>query len=360
MVILVTGGAGFIGSTVVDQLVAAGHAVRVVDLLHPGAHADLPGYLNPDANLLLGDLADADVACAAVAGVDAVCHQASMVGLGVDFTDVTDYAHHNVTATAQLLCALHDRSFSGRLVLASSMVVYGEGGYRCDEHGSVQAPVRNAEDLAAGRFDPRCGDCGRTLVVVRVDETAPTDPRSVYAATKLHQEHLCAAYSREHDAPFVALRYHNVYGPRMPASSPYSGVAAIFRSALEEGRAPTVYEDGGQQRDFVHVDDVAVANLCALFAPPSVTGAYNVASGETHTVLELAEALATAIPGAPAPLVTGSWRAADVRHVLAATGRATRALGFEAATPFAAGVRAFATAPLRPSGEDLGSVPSVP
>jgi len=222
----------------------------------------------------------------------------------------------------------------------------------------MPAPSRRDDHLANGRFDPVCPACGDPLLVERVDEAAPLQPRSVYAATKLHQEHLCEAYGREHRAPVLALRYHNVYGPRMPASSPYSGVAAIFRSAYEEGRAPLVYEDGGQRRDFVHVADVAAANVLALQADPDVTGACNVATGVEHTVLDLAQALRTAIPGAPAPLVTGTWRAGDVRHVLAATGRAERVLGFRAAVPFPEGIQEFARAPLRPSVEPVGSVPS--
>jgi dTDP-L-rhamnose 4-epimerase len=364
MVILVTGGAGFVGSAVVDRLVAAGHEVRVVDVLHPGAHASVPGYLSDGADYRWGDLADPDVAGAAVAGVEAVCHQASMVGLGVDFGDVSAYAHHNVLATAQLLQALHERDFSGRIVLASSMVVYGEGAYRCAEHGTMRAPGRREADLSRGCFDPHCPHCGRVLEVARVEESAPLDPRSVYAATKLHQEHLCDVYGREHAAPTIALRYHNVYGPRMPASSPYSGVAAIFRSAFEEGRSPLVFEDGGQLRDFVHVDDVAAANELALTAPPDISGAVNVATGQAHTVLELASQLAATIPGAPAPEVTGTWRSADVRHVLAATTRASAVLRFRSAVGFEEGVRAFATAPLRPtvvasrSVSPGGSVPS--
>lgn len=356
--VLVTGGAGFIGSAIVDRLVAAGDTVRVVDLLHPAAHTAVPDYLSPGVEYVWGDLADPDIARRAVDGIDVVCHQASMVGLGVDFGDVTQYAHHNVTATAELLRALHDRSFRGRIVLAGSMVVYGEGAYRCSRHGRVRPAPRDEADLGRGSFDPRCPACRDPLEVVRVEETAPLEPRSVYAATKLHQEHLCDAYGREHDAPVLALRYHNVYGPRMPASSPYSGVAAIFRSAFEEQRAPLVYEDGGQQRDFVHVDDVAAANLAALNAPMTATGPCNVASGEAHTVLELAEALASAIPGAPAPIVSGRWRAADVRHVLAATARAADLLGFVAQREFAEGIRSFATAPLRSSTPVAGSVPS--
>jgi dTDP-L-rhamnose 4-epimerase len=351
MVILVTGGAGFVGSAIVDRLVAAGHDVRVLDALHPDAHRGAPDYLNPRATYLFGDLADPDTADRAVRGVDAVSHQASLVGLGVAFSDVTDYARHNVLATAQLLRSLHDAGFRGRIALAGSMAVYGEGAYCCPAHGSVRALDRRPEDLGRQMYEPRCPRCEADLVPQRIAEDSMPRPRSVYAATKLHQEHLVEAFGREHrDASVVTLRYHNVYGPRMPENSPYSGVAAILRSAYESGVAPTIYEDGRQLRDFVHVDDVTAANVLALTAPDEVDGTFNVASGEAHTVLELAQVLAAAIPGTPPPMVSHSWRAADIRHVLASTDRATEKLGFAATVPFGAGVADFATSPLRGNG----------
>jgi dTDP-L-rhamnose 4-epimerase len=347
--ILVTGGAGFIGSHVVDLLLAAGHAVRVVDALLPAAHRERPGYLDPAAEWLHGDLRDPDVAERAVAGAAAVCHQAAMVGLGVDLADLPDYVGHNDLATAQLLRALAARGFAGRIVLASSMVVYGEGRYACEEHGLVTPAERAAADLDAGRFEPPCPHCGRPLEPRSVPEDTPPDPRSVYAATKLAQEHLCAAYGRETGAPVTALRYHNVYGPRMPRDTPYAGVASIFRSAYAAGRAPRVFEDGGQRRDFVHVRDVARANVSALTAPEPVPGVFNVASGTPRTVLELAQALARASDAPPAatPRVTGEWRAGDVRHILASPELAAARLGFRAQEDFAAGMAEFAAAPLR-------------
>jgi len=347
VVILVTGGAGFIGSFVVDLLVDAGHEVRVVDVLHPGAHEHVPEYLHADADYRWGDLADPDVARDAVRGIDAVCHQASMVGLGTDFADVSAYVHHNDVATAVLLGALHDHAFAGRVVLASSMVVYGEGAYRCAHHGVVRPAPRRAEDLARGEFDPTCPACSRSLMPVRISENALLEPRSVYAATKLHQEHLCACWGREHDTSVIALRYHNVYGPRMPADTPYSGVAAIFRSALQRGLAPKVYEDGAQLRDFVHVEDIARANVLALEARGDVAGACNIASGEPHTILDLAEALTNAVGEPTMPVITGTSRGGDVRHVLASPERAARMLGFRATVPFVRGIEDFATAPLR-------------
>ncbi len=343
--ILVTGGAGFIGSHVVDALLAAGEEVRVLDVLLPAAHRSRPAYLDPRAELVEGDVRDAGVVARALDGVDAVSHQAAMVGLGVDIGDIADYVSHNDLGTAVLLRALAARRFSGRLVLGSSMVVYGEGRYRCAEHGLVRPGPRRAADLDAGRFEPPCTVCGRALGAERVPEDAPADPRNVYAATKLAQEHLCAAFARETGVAFTALRYHNVFGPRMPRDTPYAGVASIFRSAFAAGRAPRVFEDGAQTRDFVHVRDVARANLLALGdAPP---GVYNVCSGTPRTVGEMAAALGEAIPGAPEPVVTGEWRAGDVRHVFASPERAAAALGFAAQEDFAAGMREFATAELR-------------
>jgi len=348
--VLVTGGAGFIGSHVVDALLDGGASVRVLDSLDPTVHAVRPGHLDGRVDLVEADVSDAGAVRSAVDGVDAVCHQAAKVGLGVDFGDVGDYVASNDMGTAVLLGELWRRSFRGRLVLASSMVVYGEGRSRCPDHGRVVPGPRQPVDLDAGRFEPRCPvpGCSRAVAWDPVDEGTPPDPRNVYAATKLHQEHLCSLWGRESGATVVALRYHNVYGPRMPRDTPYAGVASIFRSALEGGRAPQVFEDGGQTRDFVHVGDVARANVMAITGGEVESGAYNVASGAPHTVGEMAVALAAAFgPGAPRPVVTGAWRLGDVRHVVASPVRAAEVLGFRAEVDFAAGMAEFARAPVR-------------
>ena len=346
--ILLTGGAGFIGSHVVDALLADGREVRVLDLLLPAAHARPPDYLHPGVELVRGDVSDPSTVARALRGVDAVCHQAAMVGLGQDMLDVADYVRHNDLGTAVLLRELAAIAFKGRLVLASSMVVYGEGGYRCRRHGAVRPGPREVGDLAAGRFEPRCPRCGSELEPFAIDESAPLDPRSVYAATKVHQEHLCFAFSRETGVPVTALRYHNVYGPRMPRDTPYAGVAAIFASALAAGRAPRVFEDGGQLRDFVHVRDVARANVIALTGERPATGAFNIASGRPRSVGEMAVTLADAAgPGAPRPITTGDFRVGDVRHVFASARRAERSLGFTAGEDFESGMAEFAGAPLR-------------
>ena len=346
MRVLVTGGAGFVGSHVVDRLVADGADVRVLDVLAPSAHAGVPDYLNPAGEYRWGDVRDPEVVAAAVAGVDAVCHQAARVGLGRGMDDAVDYVADNGLGTAVLLQALARAGFSGRFVLASSMVVYGEGRYACADHGVVRPGPRAVADLDAGRFEPPCPRCRKALSPEPVPEDAPLDPRNAYAATKVHQEHLSSVFARETGAAVAALRYHNVYGPRMPRDTPYAGVASVFRSALAAGRAPEVHEDGNQLRDFVHVDDVARANVAAL-CDPAAPGAFNVASGEPHTVGEMARALAAAFPGAPAPERSGRYRLGDVRHVVGSPERARRLLGFAARVPFAEGMAAFATAPLR-------------
>ncbi len=347
--VLVTGGAGFIGSHIAEELLAHGCEVRIVDALLASAHAaGAEPYVPAGAELVRGDLRDPDVCRRAVEGIDAVCHQAAMVGLGADVGDIADYVAHNDLATAVLLRELAARSYRGRIVLAGSMVVYGEGRYRCPEDGIVRPGPRAISDLDAGTFDPRCPVCARPLAPEPVPEDAPMDPRNVYAATKLHQEHLCDAFAREVDGVVVtALRYHNVYGSRMPRDTPYAGVASIFRSAVAAGRPPQVFEDGRQLRDFIDARDVARANRLALLGEPA-PGAFNVATGRPASVGDMARALASVTGDrAVEPVVTGAYRRGDVRHVFASAERAREVLGFSARIDLEAGMRDFARAPLR-------------
>ena len=349
MRVLVTGGAGFIGSHIVHELVAGDHEVVVLDSLHPAAHRSRPDDLDARVEYHWNDLNDGTTVRALVRGTDAICHQAAMVGLGVDFSDVTDYVTDNDLGTAVLLRTLHETGWTGRIVLASSMVVYGEGLARCSRHGVLRPPPRRIDALDQGHFEPTCQQCGQPLDPISVGEETPVDPRNVYAATKLHQEHLCNAYAREHSGVTVAaLRYHNVYGPQMPRNTPYAGVASIFRSAYERGDAPQVYEDGGQLRDFIHVRDIAHANVLALTSDHELAGAFNIATGSPHSVLEMATQLSLAFgTNEPVPKVTGEWRAGDVRHVFADPSRAAELLDFRAEVDFDDGMREFATAELR-------------
>jgi dTDP-L-rhamnose 4-epimerase len=348
--LLVTGGAGFIGSHVVDAAIERGWRVRVIDSLRADVHAaDLPVSTRDDVEFIHADLADPRALTSAVRGVEAVCHQAAKVGLGVDFADAPDYVRSNDLATATLLAAMTGAGVR-RLVLASSMVVYGEGRYR-DALGAVAAPPRAEADLEAGRFEPVSPRTGEPLEPLAISEEDPVDPRNVYAASKLMQEHLCAVWARETGGAVAALRYHNVYGPGMPQATPYAGVAAIFRSSLEAGSAPRVFEDGGQRRDFIHVGDVAAANAAALQWTATVGRGtfrpFNVGSGEVRTVGEMARALAAAF-GGPAPVVTGRFRLGDVRHITASSRRIQEELGWRASVGFDEGMRQFAAAPLRP------------
>ncbi|WP_327181031.1 NAD-dependent epimerase/dehydratase family protein [Streptomyces sp. NBC_01334] len=331
MRVLVTGGAGFIGSHVVDALRARGHEALVYDVRQDPA----------------ADVRDPVAVARALDGVDAVCHQAAMVGLGDGVTDAAEYVSRNDLGTAVLLAAMAAAGI-GRLVLAGSMVVYGEGRYECREHGVVRPRPRAVADLDEGRFEPPCPACGRALAPGLVAEDAPADPRNVYATTKLAQEHLAAAWARSTGRTAVSLRYHNVYGPRMPRDTPYAGVASFFRSALARGEAPRVFEDGRQRRDFVHVRDVAAANLAALDAdtPKGALTAYNTGSGEPHTVGEMARTLAAAY-GGPQPVVTGEYRLGDVRHITADSARLRTELGWKPQVGFQEGMREFARAGLR-------------
>ncbi|MEV5640852.1 NAD-dependent epimerase/dehydratase family protein [Streptomyces flaveolus] len=331
MRVLVTGGAGFIGSHVVEALRAHGH--------------DPVGYdVREDAR---ADVRDPAAVARALAGVDAVCHQAAMVGLGNGFADAAEYVSRNDLGTAVLLTAMAEAGVR-RLVLAGSMVVYGEGRYACRRHGVVRPGPRAVADLDKGRFEPACPVCGADLAPGLVGEDAPADPRNVYATTKLAQEHLAAAWARTTGAAAVSLRYHNVYGPRMPRDTPYAGVASFFRSALARGEAPRVFEDGRQRRDFVHVRDVATANVAALEAgtPAGTLAVYNTGSGDPRTVGEMATALAAAY-GGPEPVVTGEYRLGDVRHITADSSRLRAELGWRPQVGFAEGMREFARAGLR-------------
>ncbi len=332
MRVLLTGGAGFIGTHVSARLLARGHHVRVLDSLRPDVH---PGLRPVIDGLVVGDVRDAAAVDAVLVGVDAVCHLAAKVGLGVDVQDLPDYTDSNDRGTAVLLAAMA-RAGVTRLVLASSMVVYGEGFGLCSTHGAVTPGPRASEELAAGRFEPPCPSCGRSLAPALVGEDAALDPRNGYAASKLAQEYLASSWARATGGSVAALRYHNVYGPGLPADTPYAGVAAIFLSALRRGEAPQVFEDGGQRRDFVHVRDVAAVTVSAVEQHAAGVRAYNVGSGTPRTVGELASALADAT-GGPRPEVTGRYRLGDVRHITADSSRARAEFGWSPAVGFAEG-----------------------
>ena len=346
MRLLVTGGAGFIGNEIVQAGLARGWTIRVLDSLRADVHGAAPTS-DPRIEFVHGDVTDAATVARAMTGIDVVCHQAAKVGLGVDFSDAPDYVATNDFGTAVVLAAMAAAQIP-RLVIASSMVVYGEGAY--SGRGGITRPApRRVADLNAGRFDP-LDDDGTPLTPELITEDSPLDPRNVYAITKLSQEYLATAWARSTGGTVAALRYHNVYGPGMPQNTPYAGVASLFRSSIERGQAPTVFEDGKQRRDFVHVRDVASANIAAIDytadATPGTARAFNVGSGDVHTIGEVARLLSLNARGL-APIVTGEYRLGDVRHITASSARLKDELGWVPAVSFEEGMREFATAPLR-------------
>jgi dTDP-L-rhamnose 4-epimerase len=340
--VLLTGAAGFIGSRVDAALRDAGHDVVAVDAMLPAAHG--PGAEPPPECHVL-DIRDGSALAPLLDGVDVVCHQAAVVGAGVNAADAPSYGSHNDFGTAVLLAEMFAADCR-RLVLASSMVVYGQGRYDCAEHGPVDPLPRSRADLDAGVFEHRCPVCGATVSWRLVGEDAPLRPRSLYAASKTAQEHYALAWTEAVGSSVIALRYHNVYGPNMPRDTPYSGVAAIFRSELESGDVPRVFEDGGQMRDFVHVDDIAAANVASVETAREGFDAFNVCSGRPISIMEVASELCD-VRGAAAPVVTGQYRSGDVRHIVADPARAAELLGFHAAVDPRDGLREFAFAPLR-------------
>ncbi len=348
MRVLLTGAAGFIGGHIHSSL-TPDHEVVAIDAFLDSAH----GHIDPVDGIARVDIRDHDALVGLLAGVDVVCHQAAVVGAGVNAADAPAYASHNDFGTAVLLAAMAETGCR-RLVLASSMVVYGEGRYR-NPAGDIVVPGPRT-GLDDGRFDNTDPVTGEVLDWTLVEEDAALQPRSTYAASKLAQENYALAWSLATGGSVTALRYHNVYGPHMPRNTPYSGVAAMFRSSLEAGRAPQVYEDGKQARDFVHVSDIATANVLSVEADLPGFTALNVSSGQPITIGEVASTLSAACSG-PAPEITGRYRSGDVRHIVASPERARKTLGFTASIAPADGLLEFATAPLR-DAEGTGA-PSV-
>ncbi len=331
--VLVTGGAGFIGGHLVDALLERGERVRVLDNLDPLAHPtrEPPGHLPADAELVIGDLGDRVAVERALGGVERVFHLGGAVGNGESMMNVRRAVDANAGGTATLLEALLERRDNvRRLVLASSMVVYGEGAYECPRHGATSVRLRGAKQLKAGRWEPRCPACEEQLRPVATHEDSPLRPASVYGITKRDQEELALVLGRAYGLDTVALRYLNVYGPRQALANPYTGVAAIFAARILNRRAPRVFEDGRQMRDLVHVSDVVSATLAAMDAPAAPGHAINVATGRTITVAELARRIAAALGSDLAPDITGEFRAGDIRHCFADVRRAEELLGFRA------------------------------
>lgn len=338
--ILITGGAGFVGSHLADLLLQEGHEVRALDSLVPQVHGEdtaRPAYLAPEVELLSGDIRDPELVRRALKGVDAVVHLAAAVGVGQSMYQIADYVGINELGTAVLLEALLTHPVE-RLVVASSMSIYGEGLARTPDGRLVEPEERGIERLKAGAWEPE-GPDGAPLDPVPTPESKRPALSSVYALNKYTQERLCLIFGRNYGVPTTALRLFNIYGTRQALSNPYTGVLAIFASRLLNGRPPLVFEDGRQRRDFVHVRDVARAFLAALERPEAAGQVLNIGSGVSRTIEEVARALARAV-GRPDlhPEITGRYRAGDIRHCFADIERARTLLGFTPAEDFDAGL----------------------
>lgn len=341
MKILVTGGAGFIGSHLADRMIGEGHAVRIFDNLDPQVHpgGKPPAHLNRNAEFVKGDVRDYEALRKAVEGMDAVSHHAAAVGVGQSQYAIKYYTDVNLGGTGNLLDILANHPHRVRkLIVAASMSSYGEGAYSCPKCGRVRPPLRTEEQFRRGEWECRCPGCSGPLATVPVRETDERLVNSIYAITKMVQEEMCLNIGRTYDIPTVALRYFNVYGPRQSLSNPYTGVAAIFMSRIKNDKPPVIFEDGLQSRDFVSVHDIVQANMLALSDPRADYQAFNVASGKVTTVLEIAETINELCGKKIRPEITRKFRKGDVRHCIADTAKIRATLGFTPSASFREGM----------------------
>jgi len=319
MRVLVTGGAGFIGSHLVDALVARGHQVRVLDCFEPQVHGgSRPAYLHPKAEYVQGSVQDRAQLRQVVQGMEAVFHQAAAVGVGQSMYQIQHYVEANTGATAMLLDVLvNDKIPLRKLVVASSMSIYGEGLYHCQQCGEVTPHLRSEEQLKRHDWEMHCPQCQGIVQRAPTPERKAAVPTSIYAMTKYDQEVMCLMVGQAYNIPTVALRYFNVYGPRQSLSNPYTGVCAIFSSRIKSAHPPLIYEDGNQSRDFIHVSDIVQANLLVLEHDDANDGVFNVGTGTPVTINEIAQRLIALYGQSVSPRVLGQFRTGDIRHCIA-------------------------------------------
>lgn len=339
--ILVTGGAGFVGSFLVDKLVEEGHTVRIFDLLDPQVHPDgPPPYLNREAEFIRGDIRDCDALEKALRDVEVVFHQAAVVGVGQSQYQIKRYVESNIGGTANLL----DRVVNGKtrvekLIVAASMSSYGEGKYGCTACGDARPDLRSESQMAGGDWEVRCPSCGSALHPKPTDESTPQTSNSIYGITKKTQEEMVLNIGRTYHLPAVALRYFNIFGPRQSLSNPYTGVAAIFMSRIKNDHPPVVYEDGKQTRDFISVHDIVQANLLAMQRPEADYHVFNVGRGEPVSIQQVAKTLARLYESDLQPHITRQFRKGDIRHCYADIGLIRDRLGFSPRISFEQGMR---------------------
>jgi dTDP-L-rhamnose 4-epimerase len=330
--ILVTGGAGFIGSHLVDALVEKGHQVRILDSIVEQVHGqNIPEHLNKNAEFIKADVCDAEAVREALEGIDVIYHEAAEVGVGQSMYEIVRYVKANDLGTAVLLEEIIKRPKQfKKLVVASSMSIYGEGAYVCESCDKTIYPqLRSNEQLDAHKWEFVCDACGGDLKPIGTTEEKTLFPTSVYAVSKQDQEQYCLSVGRAYKIPTVALRYFNVYGTRQALSNPYTGVCAIFSSRLMNDERPVIFEDGGQTRDFVHVSDIVAANLLALETDRADYNAINIGTGRPISVGEISEMLAKGLGKNIVPEFVGKYREGDIRHCVADITKARNLLGYE-------------------------------
>ncbi len=339
MKILVTGGAGFIGSHLVDALVLEGHQVIVLDNFDPQVHeGKKPDYLNPKVEYVEGDVRDREALRKVLKGVDLVYHEAAAVGVGQSMYEIEKYVSANCLGTSILLDVIvNDKIPLKKFIVASSMSIYGEGQYRTEDGRAIYPTLREEAQMAAGDWEMRDPDTGKLAKQDLTPESKPLMPTSVYAVSKRDQEELCLSVGRSYKIPTVALRYFNVYGPRQALSNPYTGVCAIFSARIKNGNSPLVYEDGAQTRDFVNVQDIVQANLIAMKNPGADYQALNVGTGQATSIAQIGVILAELYGADVKPQIAEQFRAGDIRHCVADASKLT-ALGFKPTTTLKEGL----------------------
>ncbi|HPM43616.1 MAG TPA: SDR family NAD(P)-dependent oxidoreductase [Candidatus Omnitrophota bacterium] len=338
--VLVTGGAGFIGSHLVDELITKGHKVTVLDIFEPQVHlGKRPKYLNKKAEYIKGDVRKVSDLKRALGGVDVVFHLAAQVGVGQSMYEIGRYIDHNTHGTAILMDhIIHNRGKVRKVVVASSMSIYGEGSYNCVKCGYAEPVSRTDGALKKRNWEYACRGCGSILKPVGTSEEKTLRATSIYAISKKDQEEIVLTVGKAYKLPSVALRFFNVYGPRQSLSNPYTGVCAIFSSRIKNGNPPLVYEDGNQSRDFVNVRDIVSALTLVMDTPKADYGYFNVGTGKATSILQVADTLSRLYGAEPKVIVKNQFRAGDIRHCFADISK-IRAIGFRPSVNFKDGMR---------------------
>lgn len=339
--ILVTGGAGFIGSHLVDKLIREGHGLRVFDNLEPQIHGNerkIPEYLNKEVEFIKGDVRDIEELKKAVNNVEVIFHEAAMVGVGQSMYKVKKYTDVNTSGTANLLDILVNEEHDvKKLIVASSMSIYGEGRYECENCGVINPGLRPDKQLRNKEWEMKCPNCGMIVRPIPTDESKPPQPTSIYSISKKDQEEMCLAIGKAYGIPTVALRYFNVYGPRQSLSNPYTGVCAIFSSRIKNGNSPLVFENGLQTRDFIDVKDIVLANLLAMEKSNADYEVFNIGTGASTTISEIVNILIKLYNKDLEPEIVNTYRSGDIRHCFADISKIEK-LGFRPQTRFEKGM----------------------